>query len=571
MKIIDNIINGIAANRKSHFWVFFAVLVILTFAMMLCYQPLCPGQDFFFHFRRFQALMDGLKSNPFLIYTDYTAIEGYGYLAKAFYSDVVLIPFAVIGNLTNAEFGYLSMIFTMTVLCGVFTYIAINKIFSNSFAAAMGALLFTFAIYRILDIYHRAALGEALSFTFIPIVFWGLHEIINGNYKKWYILAIGYSLLIFTHVISTVLMFFTMLILLIVYYKPLIKEPKRILSLVIAGVVALVIASYYLLPMLEQMASNTFYYNGRNIMAKAQDMTLDLHWIIWGMFGGIVQPRQLFTPGTGLLLTCVIALRIFVPGRSPQLKMADVGVVIGLVFIFMSLPVVPWGVFPFSLLNFIQMPWRLFEFSSYFFAVAGGYYLSLLIKSNRRALACGAMVVVAILLVMVNDGKLYKDVRCFNSIDSIENNVPLPPNGYHMAGLEYLPAKVPSADYIQERSFVVVHKHPETEITTLKREGNITTFDLDIVEPDMLELPLVYYKGYTVKLDGEKLSVKESPNGLIEIEVSRSGKIEAYYSGTTLQVTSWFISVISVILLCTYIFRLNRKNKSKPSANDTTA
>ncbi len=59
MSMIDNIINRIAGNKKTHFWLFFAILVFLTVAMMFCYQPLCPGQDFFFHFRRFQALMDG--------------------------------------------------------------------------------------------------------------------------------------------------------------------------------------------------------------------------------------------------------------------------------------------------------------------------------------------------------------------------------------------------------------------------------------------------------------------------------------------------------------------------------
>ncbi len=558
MNVIDNILSRIATHRKYHFPVFFIVLLLLSFAMIIVYQPLCPGQDFFFHYRRFQALMDGLRDSPFLIYLDYSAIEGYGYFAKAFYPDVILIPFAAIGNLTNAEFGYMSMIFTMTVLCGVFTYIAIDKIFKSTFVASMGAILFTFCIYRLLDVYHRTALGEALSFTFIPIVFWGLHEIINGNYKKWYILTIGYSLLIFTHVISTVLMFFTMLILLAIYYKPLIKEPKRMFYLVIAGLATLVITCYYLLPMFEQMASDTFYYNGRNMMAKAGDMTMDFHWILWGMFTGIIHPKQLFIPGTGLLLTCVIALRVFVPGKSPQLKYADIGVAIGLIFLFMCSPVIPWDIFPFSLLNFIQMPWRLYEFSSYFFAVAGGYYLSLLIKSNRRALVCGCMVVFATMLVMVNDGKLYKDIRCENSITE---NIPLPPNGYHMGGLEYIPATVPSPDFFEKRGTVVIHKQENTEISPLERIGNKTVFDITVGQPDILELPLVYYKGYTATIDGERMNVSESPNGLIELEAIKSGKVEVFYKGTTLQVISWFITILSILGLCVYIWYSNRKQK----------
>lgn len=558
MNAIDNLLNNIAGKKGSHFWIFLFALIILTVAMMALYQPLCPGQDFFFHYRRFMALMDALKVSPFLIYLDYSAINGYGYFAKAFYSDVILIPFAAIGNVTNAEFGYLSMIFTVTVLCGIFTYKAIDRIYDSSFAASTGALLFTFCIYRILDIYHRAALGEALSFTFIPLVFWGLYEIINGNYKKWYILAIGYSLLIFTHVISSVLTFVTMLILLAIYYKPLIKEPKRIYSLLFAGLATLLIVSYYLFPMLEQMSSNIFYYNGRNMMAKAGDMTLDFHWIMWGMFSGIIHPKQLFIPGTGLLLTCVIAIRIFITGKSPRLRSADIGVIIGLIFIFMCTPIIPWSVFPFSLLNFIQMPWRLFEFSSYFFAVAGGYYLSLLVTSNKRRVVVGLMVFISILMVLVNDSKIYKEVRCYNSI---EGNIPLPPNGYHMGGLEYLPAKVPSADFIEQRGDSIARQHSETKISPILREKGLNTLGIETVRQEVLELPLTYYKGYKAELNGKEISIAQSDNGLIQIEPKESGKIKIFYNGTTLQVVSWFISLFAIVGLCIYIFMLNRKNK----------
>ncbi len=564
---IELLLSKIAANRKSHFWLFLVVLVLLTLAMMLLYRPLCPGHDFFFHYRRLMALMDGLKISPFLIYLDYSAMAGYGYFAKAFYSDVILIPFAIIGNLTNAEFGYQSMIFTTTVLCGVFTYMFINRIYKNTFIASAGALLFTFCIYRILDVYHRAAVGEALSFTFIPLVFWGLYEIINGNYRKWYILAIGYSLVIFTHLISSVLMFLTMLIILIICYKPLIKEPKRIWSLVVAGLVTLLIVSYYLFPMLEQMLSNTFYYNGKNIMMKAGDMSLDYHWIIWGMFNGVIQPRQLFIPGTGLLLTCVIVLRLFVSSKSEKLRIADIGVLIGLFYIVLTMPFIPWSVFPFSLLDFIQMPWRLYEFSSFFFAVAGAYYLSLLIKSNKRGLIALCMLAAMLLVVMANDSRIYKEVRCYNSI---EENVPQPANAYNMGGAEYLPVKVPSVDFIDKRGDLVLRGNDTIPVSDFARNGKYTRFNLTSDNARILELPLIYYKGYTATLNNQTIPVSESNNGLVEIRADRSGSVEVYYDGTVTQRIGWFLSVLSIIGLCIYIFVSARKQKQSLSEDESS-
>ncbi|MDR0825448.1 MAG: hypothetical protein LBN74_10170, partial [Prevotella sp.] len=517
--------------------------------MMYFYQPLCPGQDFFFHYRRLQALMDGLTDSPYLIYLDYDAIDGYGYFTKAFYPDFILIPFALIGNLTSAAFAYQFMIFTMTVLCGVFTYVTVNTVYKNTYAAAIGALLFTFAVYRLLDIYHRAAIGEALSFTFVPLVFLGLYQVIKGNYKKWYILTIGFSLMIFTHLISSVLMAVTMMVFVLIYYKSFVKEPKRIGYLVLAGLAAIIITGYYIFPMMEQMLSDTFYYESRNLMSKAQDSTLGLHWIIWGMFTGIIIPEQALIPGVGLSLTCAIALRLFVYEKSPRLKSIDRGVIIGLCYIVACLPIFPWSVFPFSLLNFIQLPWRLLEFSCFFFAIAGGYYLSQLLRTNKRLFVGGIVVVAAIALVFANDAKMYQKYRCGRAITQ-EAAIG---NDYHLGGMEYVPERVPSIEYIHQRGDSVKALNAAVSIDDFKKAGGVTSFDLRINNPDSLELPLIYYKGYTASLNGKELPVSESENGLVQVAVDRSGRVEAYYKGTFVQKMGFCITIITILGLCTFI------------------
>lgn len=565
MDWFSRIPDNIAANKKSHFWLFFILLVFLSLTMMYLYQPLCPGQDFFFHYRRLQALMDGMKTSPLLIYLDYNAIDGYGYFTKAFYPDFVLIPFAFIGNLTNLEFAYQVMVFTMTVLCGVFTYITVNRIYKKPFAAAIAALLYTFCVYRLLDLYHRAALGETLTFTFIPVVFLGLYHIIKGDYKKWYILAIGFSLMIFTHLISSVLMFFTLLILLLVYYKPLIKDPKRLLYLLVAGIATLVITSYYFFPMLEQAITATFYYESRELTIKTQDSALPFHWIIWGMFTGVVIPAQAFIPGVGFLLTVAVGLRLFVYGKSSALRSVDVGVVIGLVYIIASSPLFPWSVFPFNKLNFIQMAWRLFEFTSFFFAVAGGYYLSLILKSNKRKFAAGWIVVILLVFVMVNDARSYEMYRCGRSITQVAAFN----NDYHLGGLEYVPSAVPSIEYLHQRGDSIGTLYGGTSIANFRRIKGVTSFDVNAtgnIGSETLELPLIYYKGYVVKQDNKEIPpVAESKNGLVEILIDKPGHIIVYYGGTPVQKLSWIITLLSILGLCAYIFLSKKERRNKNS------
>ncbi|WP_029903172.1 hypothetical protein [Prevotella sp. 10(H)] len=563
MNLLRIITDRIAFNRKSHFWIFFFVLILLSLAMTYLYLPFIPGHDSYFHFRRLQALMDSIGESPFLIYMDYTAIEGYGYFTKGFYPDFVLIPFAIIGKITNLDFAYHFMIFTMTVLCGVFTYIAVNRMYKSTYAASVSAILYTFALYRLLDLFHRGALGEAVSFTFVPLAILGIYEIIKGNYKKWYILTIAFSLLIFNHALSSLLMFITIIILVLVYYKSILNEPKRILYLVISGIITIPIVSYAIFPMMEQLASNSFYYE-INPLTSVTENTLAASVIIPGMFMGIIYPMRTFAPAIGLLLTCGIFLRLFVYGKSPRLRSVDIGVIIGLIYVCASSYWFPWTIFPFNKLGIIQIPWRLYEFSSYFFAVAGGYYLALLLKSSLRKFVAGGFLVICTLLVLANDAKLYHDVRITAGIEreaSLENL-------YHLIGLEYLPVKVPSVGYLVERGDSIKSNKGEVNISNFQRDKGTLTFKIEQTADAELELPLIYYKGYTAKLDGTDLSVSESDDGLVQIYADKPGEVKVYYGGTFTQKASWIVTLISIVALCVYIFLFKRKSKTGLRENE---
>lgn len=559
MRTINNIINSVAEKKAIHIWIVLGLLIFLSAFMLYAYGfNLSGGHDYYFHNARFEALMKALQNGMFPVYIDYDGVNGYGYLPKLFYSDVILIPFAIIGNLTSTQTGYLSILFTMTVLCGLFTYIVVNKIYKNSFAAAVSALLYTFCMYRLYDLYHRAALGEVLSFTFLPIVFLGLYYIIKGDYKKWYVITIGFCLTIFSHLISSVVLFITVIIILAIYYKDLKKEPKRLLYLAIAGGASLLILAYYIYPMAEQLLSNTFYLN-TDTWSYPDKNKINPYHIIWGMTNGLPLPDQGFSPRLGLLLTLGIIVRIFIRnnGKSPLLRSADILVILGLLFVFATSSLFPWSVFPFSKMNYLQFPWRLYEFSSLFFAVAGGYYLSILLKSNVRKFVVLCFITLFTVLALLGDGKYYNNftVQYRDTYEYINMD-----NHYYISGLEYYPAKVPSTHYIQKRGIVIDTKDSTTNITNFARNKNITTFDVEIKNPDQLELPLLYYKGYKATLNGENLTVEQSDNGLLALAVNQSGRVEVYYKGTAVQYICFWISIAAIVALCIYIF-LSKKRK----------
>lgn len=67
----------------------------------------------------------------------------------------------------------------------------------------MAAFLYTLSIYRLIDLYTRAALGEGMAMIFLPLVMWGMYELFLGNEKKWYLAALGFTGVMQCHILST--------------------------------------------------------------------------------------------------------------------------------------------------------------------------------------------------------------------------------------------------------------------------------------------------------------------------------------------------------------------------------
>ncbi len=540
---------------------FLCVLFALSLFMVCWFAPVSEygGHDYFFNFRRFSVLMDALQAGKYPIYLDFNAMDGYGYFTKAFYPDLILLPFSAIGLLIGAVAAYNVMIFTLTFLCGLFMYHAVKTVFNNRMAASFSAILYTFSAYHLFDWYNRGALGESISFTFLPVIFLGLYHIIAGDSRKWYLLTIGYTLLLYTHLLSSFLTFITLAIVVLICCKPLIKEPKRIGYLLLAAVVTIPLTASYLLPMFEQMASNTFNYSDAvNITGQTKLSAKEMG---WGMLGGVFNQWGSNMSGTGPLLIILIILRLFIREKSAFIRIADICALIGITYMIVMSFIFPWGRLP---LGFIQFPWRLYEFVVFFFSIAGAYYLTVFLRSKKQQLAAGAVIVffAVITVVVTNNSYIYWQSRAKADVPELFTGVPSVDNEYYLGGREYMPASVPSYRLIHERGDSIKAQPATVNSSNLTKNVGVTRFDVVVDSPATLELPLLYYKGYNASLNGKELPIGQSDWGLLTIPVDESGKIEVYYTGTTIQKIGGYISILSVVLLCVYLFIQRKKRKA---------
>lgn len=83
------------------------------------------------------------------------------------------------------------------------SYRSFSGVFRSKEKGLLAAFLYTLSIYRLIDLYTRAALGEGMAMIFLPLVMWGMYELFLGNEKKWYLAALGFTGVMQCHILST--------------------------------------------------------------------------------------------------------------------------------------------------------------------------------------------------------------------------------------------------------------------------------------------------------------------------------------------------------------------------------
>ena len=125
---------------------------------------------------------------------------------------------------------------------------------------------------------------------------------------------------------------------------------------------------------------------------------------------------------------------------------------------------------------------------------------------------------------------------------------------------EYLPKKAyENRFYIATRDEKIDLLEGKAVITNEEKNGvhykaNIATGDTDYA---IMELPYIYYPGYEARLDGMIIDTFETEHGFVGIIMGKEEKaeLEVNYVGTRIMKVSLFISFISFIALCVYIWK----------------
>lgn len=484
--------------------------------------------------------------------------NNFGYSWNIFYSPLTAYMSVV---LRIFNFSYVNCLklcmFVIVVLSGLTMYKLTLRITKNKKLATLASIIYILAPYRITDMYIRTALAELASFIFIPIVFEGLYIIVNEE-KKSYKLALGAAGLILTHQVIAMYTAIICFAYLIVFFKKL-KSKTVLKNIGVNLSFCLLMTSFYWVGLLQHYFSTSYevFVPGR---MEREEVLIFYKAKFSQLF--ITSSEQTMIYAIGLLSVIGLVLTPIAYKKVPEeyKKTYMFFLITGIVLIGMTLKIFPFEKLP-QALTMLQFTFRLFTFTSFFFAFVVATNFAILIK-NFKTLDIVVLLTISVLLLVPYKSKLYfnlqeNEERLINGVRVTENTGRVHAG---MASMEYLPTKAfKNLKHIANRKDeVIVLDNDEAVISDYtKQNSNMNCRISNINKETTIELPYIYYLGYRVYANGQEIKYTESDNGLIQINIAQDSQIKVKYLGTNEMLISYAVSIISFAT----IIVLNHKNK----------
>ena len=547
-------------------------LTLLTAAPFYRSDTFVNGDDFYYHMRHLKGIAASLRIGHFPVRILLDWIENYGY-GSGFYYPNLLLTFPAV--LILCGFHEIAAYEIFTTICTFFSlltiFLTVRRVSSSEKAAHASAMIYAFAAYRLIDIYYRAALGEIQTFIFLPLIILGLYEIFNDHTERWWIFAIGFTGLLWCHVISLALAGVFTAIWLLFLIRRILTEKKIFFALIKAVLLTLGLGMWFILPMAEQSMTNELKINmimfspdTEPFGSSSNPHSLLLFFYDWNY----VDPIRQVYPGWTFLIIPLLRVLFLREKRNQLLRLADKMTVYGFLAMLMCTNLFPWKIF-IQFLYRIQFAWRIMMISTVLLSVSCAIYASLFAEKYLSKQSQVIQLLPLFVLCLICGGPIL--------IEALTNHV-FPMDFYRytqqsnfLSGSEYLPEKL-EREMIEKTGDHVISDAPGFEMTSFVRKGLSVTWDYILPEDSRdvtMQVPLVYYtgyRGYQIAPDGEATEIPISKNriGLITVSSGNhpAGQINVKYVKTLMQHIGDSIT-LATILGCVFYGSLQKRKTRK--------
>ena len=566
-------------NKKIIETIYIILAVLLTLFVLgktIFSYDISGTNDGYLHLIKIIGVNDIIESGQFPPIIEAGFCNGYA--INLFYNPLTTYISLLCGViLNNFAYGIKLMLFIMMLLAIVFMYKFIKEFTGKKEIAIVAAIFYVTNPYYLSNIYIRGAIGESAALTFLPLLFLGVYSLFNGDRKNHYFIIIAATGLILTHNITTLYAAIISLIYVIINFNKL-KEKDILIKLLINILFIVGLTIFFIYPLLLHSFSGEYVIFDSDLMRTNGERVAS----------GVISFKELFMeiPGQevifrlNIIQVVLFILSIFcyrfIDKKDRKIYLSFIIFAILSVILCMTKNI--WKFAPDILCN-IQFPWRLLGFSGFFISTIAGINLFIILKKifkNKENGLIFVIISIALLSLLYAYSLDYKDYTTKKddneSIEFINNNI----NNivYMNINREYMPSKTYIALYKnQERVkgdnvFIL-----EGEALIESENKNELIYDIklsDIKENTSIEVPFLYYKGYSAYIENEKngrkeIDVKESDYGFLKIDIPneyKNGMIKVEYKTPITYYIVYIISFVTLIGFIIYIVLNTAKSKN---------
>lgn len=543
-------------NKNFHIYrILLFIALTLSYAVIFSYHGkpvLTNAIDGTFHIERILSL-----KSIFVSPVNFDYFNHNGPVVSLFYPWLMVYPMYLCMLLTKSIIGgYYLYISLMTYLTLELCYWTGKTITKRNNVSILFAIIYTFALVRTTNIYCRMALGEVIAMTFLPVILLGIYQIFYQDKPKFWVLTIGMTCIVYTHMIS-----FYISVLLVGFFLIInlisrnINKAKFIALLKAIGSTILLTLAFFI-PMLQIYFTTKIEppvkYNLADTSEKLSDM--------------IVKSLNNQIDASDVLgAVCLVFLIIAVINFTKFDRFGKDSLIVAGIFTILCTKLIPWYIFG-PLFEVVQFPWRFLVVTTLIASLYGAISLLEIFKDKNlfKVVLCASVIIVGIHWTTmynerggsenpgISDKDFIIDIKKYTADFNGSGDYRPKDTNEDYYDLIFRNVKIGN-DWIQPKSI----KYNAEEITFV-----INNYNND----KKAILPVWSYPGETVRHNGKEIPAKRSYNGATEVPLKKGkNTFIVKYEYTTLAKIGFTISIVSLI---TFIFigiknRISIKNRNK--------
>lgn len=443
----------------------------------------------------------------------------------------------IFGNAYGGYLAFIALIFFSTFMS---MYICTLKITKSRFIALLSSALYGFSHFAIsITLFYRS-FGGSFIFIFMPIAFYGMYQIALKDHKKWWIMSLGVAGLILCDLPDAVVV-----VLMLVFSFSMtftVKEAKnikltRIVKLIYAGMLSALLSAFFLAPLLQNLLFVKNISVNKLLLSNTVLPTLS-----------VFLTDKLASYSLGL--SGLIVVFFVINGWNkfhPALKYLSVVLLINLILVT---NIFPWPIFD-KYLGFVQFVGRFLYTATFISAFLGAIAIANIVENRKsRYLLVTLFCSIGLLSVTSLNFSIKRNPNG-NAVNIVSwddfQNATL--NNYVYDYLPHNAFKI--KDKLEQHSIPLMNPKKEIQQTRWTTGYDSIHYRINSVQKytDVV-LPNIFYPGFTVYVNGEKMPEKYNKNNAIVVPIEKGiSKIDVKYVKTPVQIISFWISVIALLTL----------------------